>query len=356
MRILLLLLLPLSIFAYKKSSHPVETACQPACMPSGAEAANCLFSSSDQGLHWLDNSRGLPADLEINEVLHNNGETFVTAGNNLLYHSTDLRSGIWELEYVGNAFGDAGGVVSGRFITGIFNCPSGIYATLSEEGGLFRRIPGTNQWQPIDENLPEKVIIDLAETSNGTLVAAGREGIFTSNDAGVHWTQVLKTPFASSLLADGPLVLCYGPAGIFRSDDAGQHWTLVLADNKRGYRLVQDGGQYLAISLGGTPRGHLLLSTDKGLHWSALEDIQWPGGACKQPATAGNPRSADDINDMTVHGGVWYISNQSGISRSDDQGKNWQLVCPFSAEKENQTLRLTRSGQLLIAARSRAGC
>jgi len=206
--------------------------------------------------------------------------------------------------------------------------------------GLFRLADGSEEWEPLQQGLPEMPAIRALAVHPERpeiLYAGTQSGPYRSADRGEHWEKVELPdhglPVWSVLFhPHDPEVILVGCENceIYRSDDAGEHWarlpvavrfpeiTTAAGANpaKRVLRLDASAGDpellYGAIEVGGTIR-----STDGGEHWENLSHGQYLN---------------DDAVDM--HGvlvsrwrpGTVFGIGRAGMFASADGGDHWRHV------------------------------
>lgn len=347
MRILAFLLLPLSIAAYlNQKTNPLHAQKQVAG-PTGS-ATNILFQSADGGKTWQDISQGLPEKLQVNCVLSQGGELYLGSENGTLYHSRDLKTGTWEPEDVGGFLSNPGGFFKAENVTGIFSGRSGPYACIYEHG-FFRKAPGKSFWQPMHKALPEKTVYTVVEHADGNIFVACEKGIYKSEDDGKSWKHVLHEKGVGNLVSLDGVLLISGSQGLLRSTDGGEHWDCVLNDKGGIYNTSVLNGHFTAVRVAG-PASHTSvedvpertsMSADGGKTWQRID-----GGL-----------SPDDrIYNIEQAGKFLFCSHKSGISRSEDGGKSWELVYPSTGLRDLFRFQLAVSGETVYAVVVWGGC
>jgi hypothetical protein len=152
---------------------------------------------------------------------------------------------------------------------------------------LFRSGDGGKIWTDIGSTLPSDsghsaytLILDQKLFLLGTWNASG-SGIFRSTDGGDTWTKVLNIPMRSIPLvtADGTIYWqADGNLGAVRSVDLGLTWTIIagantLLTNTAG--LVElPNGRIAGLGFDtGAGNGHVLVSSDRGDTWKAINTV-----------------------------------------------------------------------------------
>jgi hypothetical protein len=127
------------------------------------------------------------------------------------------------------------------------------------------------QWQNLSHEIRQGYCVKLDPAQPQTIYFGTPSGLYKTDDAGLHWTNILHE---SSLaindifidLADTQRVYAASSKGIFLSSDAGITWKSVLRTLNGSEiicsAIVAAGGAVYA----GTDQG-LIVSSDKGSHW-----------------------------------------------------------------------------------------
>ncbi|MEO6040068.1 MAG: hypothetical protein ABIQ93_16765 [Saprospiraceae bacterium] len=344
MRSFALLLLFLSAAAYRGlTTDSPQVQVVAAC--SKGQATDILFESADGGKTWQDLSLGLPENLTVNCVFTQDGAVFLGTENGL-FHSRDAETSGWEQEHVGKvATNELGVITLNERVTGIYAGRSGLYVCVAGSG-FFRKIPGTNRWQPMHEALADKTVQNLLECADGTIFVGCSSGIYKSKDDGKTWKHVFTEGWASNLFAAGDVIMGNGYQGLLRSTDGGEHWDTVLADKGGIYNTSVIDGRLTAVRVGGTFASAataiaLRTSADGGQTWARLD---------QGLSTVGN------IYDLQQAGDYLFCSHKAGISRSVDGGSTWELVYPAPETDKPIRLEISVSGQKIFLVQAWDGC
>lgn len=308
--------------------------------------ATIVFQSVDGGQTWQDASAGLPAGLEVWGLSTVGSEVFLGATTGLYRSSTTPATPVWQKE-----------TFLGTPVSNIFPGRAGVYA-LNYDNGLFQEVlSGTGMWKPVYTALKNKGIRTIVETPDGAVLIGCDSGIFKSADGGQTWKQVFEGTMVISLFASGDVLVGSGYQGVLRSTDGGEHWEVVLDRHILAKRAGIIGDRFFTI-LGTedpfvlTPEGitnRLLTSADGGKTWQRID-----GDAAPLPVQ-GNYNmdqrlsQVRDIYDIIQVGGDLFCSFDTGIFRSSDQGKTWELVLKGS-------FNLAGSGKVIYAVKGGGGC
>lgn len=302
-------------------------------------ASNIVFQSNDLGQTWEDVSAGLPEALEVSRVLVVDGEIILTAETKLLRSSTSAEAPHWKNELLQNLS-----------ITNIFHGKSGLYAS-SYDKGFFKEIPGANVWVPMHYGLLDKTVRSIMETADGTLFVGVESGLFKSVDGGNSWKQVLEGTGVNALAEAEDVLICATYEGLSRSTDGGEHWDLVLTEDKGAWNTKYIGNAIVSIAQGdggfwkkSVRSNRLRLSTDKGKTWQCIDEGLTHIPELGHVTEAGN--SFRSINDIEQLGKYLFCSTNTGIFRSDDMGKSWELLRRSNGK---EMLELAVSGNRIYA-------
>ncbi len=350
MRLFSVFLFALSIAAYQgwktylAPATPTPATCAPA-PTCGGQTANVLFQSSDAGKTWQDVSRGLPAMLEITQIMARDGEVFLGTIDDGLLHSSNPAMGVWDQEQVGEMFPVTGDAEPNKLITGIFPGRSGAYVSVLDRG-FFRKSIDANRWEAMHENLEDKSVYTVLERPDGTIFIGNQQGIYRTGDGGKTWEHVFARNWVNNLVAVGDNLVATGYQGLLRSTDGGKTWNTVLLHEGASYQTCVMGERIAAIRTSGSwnsfAEGAVLLraSADGGQTWEPMDESVMPARVAQ----------------LVQAGDYLFCSSSAGISRSADGGKTWELVRPYTDPREKRLLRLAVSGQQIFAVVVQAGC
>ena len=184
-------------------------------------------------------------------------------------------------------------------------------------GGIFKFEAAGNRWEnvaPASRLLGQQLLELVPDGSNpARLYAAGYTALLVSGDAGKSWAP-LPAAFGGSRVTallgpavDSRYILAATENGLYRSKDNGKFWKRVpWPPPKLSVRHLArlSPSQIAAI----TPAG--LFFSEDGLEWQMAGPL--PGGA--------------DPYQLVVEQGTLFVASSSGLMRSDDSGRSWELV------------------------------
>ena len=221
--------------------------------------------------------------------------------------------------------------------------------------GLFKSTDGGRVWREVN-TLSSNIIVGLGLSpdyqNDSTVAVTTYLGVaYISNDQGVTWTTINKGLERDNFLKRIPKRILqdnfiarlfdivfspnyredktiFSPSWkhFLKSTDRGQHWQKIPLFNEPGplnrptkYSIAispnfaSDGTIYLG-SMQGTGKGSILKSTDGGLNFSVVGNVN------SQPVVY-LAISPDFTADQTLYAGV-----KDGVYKTIDGGKTWQLV------------------------------
>jgi photosystem II stability/assembly factor-like uncharacterized protein len=296
-----------------------------------------LLQSTNGGTSWIDISDGLPKGTEASRILPKNEGIYLGTAKGKLYFNPDLQPNNWELQNLEIK-------TSEGFFTGIYDLPSGIYASVYKEG-VYKQVEGSNNWKQVYTNLENHTIFSLKETSNGSVIAATANGLYLSKNKGESWEHVYKS-WVNDIVSAPNSWIANSADGIIRSDD-GEHWSLVLKEVAANFKLGSIDGYFVALRLVG--------SYNQSLGYFPYTSFSSDGGISWQNMSTGKP-SDTQILDLEKAGDYLISSRESGISRSNDLGKTWQLLVSPPDKLDPWQFEITVHKNSLFAVLKWGGC
>lgn len=288
-----------------------------------------LLQSNDRGQSWQDISAGLPSGVEPERLFALEDIVFLGGQSGFYSSMTGHKAPEWEKE-----------ILPDEKITSLYPGHTGLYA-YGLGSGFFLNMQGSGIWIPINNLFKGKAVNTFLETSDGSVLIGSDNGIFKSTDGFKTWRQVCEGDLIYKLAESDGLLIAQGVKGMLRSTDHGEQWESVNAENGSAIKTVFIKGGIAAIFIDQAKsstqvneygmRNNLLASYDQGVTWKHLDD-HFP--------------SVRNIYDIEEAGEYLFCSLDTGIYRSIDQGKTWELVFPA---KNKERFELMVTGNTIFA-------
>lgn len=305
----------------------------------------CILRSVDHGRSWLqaDVSEDFPVDQLVGD----------THGNVLaLGERGILRSGDEGQHWIPVQLPD-GSVISRL----LFDAKRNDWLATNAKGGMLTSVDGGRSWRVV-RGLSAAPLLNLALSTDGTIVAAGTEGSVVHSRDGRRWNLLKSdtTAYVSRILplghAQGTLVIWSDrsvslitiqggletrtPVGefpptavtfdarnrlafvgnangqVFRSADGGMHWqSSQVLDRVFLTEMLSDPASGALTAVGA--RGTVARSMDDGVTWKILRGNEWNS---RLHAVMAGPDHAE----------LYAVGTGGLILRSADHGQNWQSM------------------------------
>ena len=201
----------------------------------------------------------------------------------------------------------------------------------AEADGLYRKEAGDSRWEKLAKGMPpqpEVRAIVVHPSDSGTIFVGTQRGIYRSQDGGDSFTRMNlaegRIVWSIKFHPHDPSIMFLGTEGseVFKSADGGENWeyqatisnpgSVQMAFATRilgiGIEAGDTNQMYAALEVGGAAH-----SSDGGKTWAIVNSV-FDG----------------DVDLMDLHGvavGVnesVFISNRTGVWRTQDRGQNWQ--------------------------------
>lgn len=289
--------------------------------------ANIVFRSTDGGQNWQDISEGLPGDKLEGSLFVNDRGFYLRTGNYIYHNKPNKKAPFWEKEPFPDVYSN---IAPGK---------SGIFAYNYHLGQFRQKRNGSAEWSPIYENFQLKGIIDVFETTAGTvfIVCDRGRGLFRSTDKGKNWKEVTRGVW--KMAESNGVLMANSTNGVIRSADNGETWETVISEGGVGIDIAPIQGGFAAITFNtASETRRVRTSGDGGKTWQAID--------------AGLPPSME-ISSIIQVGENFFCGHPNGIYRSGDKGKTWQLILPSI---EGKVFNLSVSGNVIYAIPSSGGC
>ncbi len=319
-------------------ARPLPTVTNVACLAMSSRGhlfvggLGNVVRSTDCGLSWTSATSGL-AGLAVLDIAAGSGDTMFAA----TYPDGVARSTDNGLTWAPTALGHAVAAVAMNSVGTLF----------AGRVSIFRSSNCGNDWSRLEAGWQDLHVTSLVANRGDTLYTAGAgEGIFTSTDHGISWSE-LPTGLRHELIAGG---LAISPQGhlfvavyrdfvwqYLRSTDNGRHW-VGLNTGALLYPVFNDSGHifatYLTLGIEGYGYIGVKRSMDNGETWGTI--------------TTG--LRGDIITTVIINGsGDLFVGTDEGIYRSTNRGELWTAVNSGLTDKVIRGLAVSRSGHLFAA-------
>ncbi len=308
-------------------------------------SSNIIFKSTDGGQTWQDISDGLSENEPARFVLPYKDQVFLAFETGIYRSQINEPTPIWNKDFLLD-----------EKISEIFRGADGPYIR-SYENGFYKELSKTGIWLPVFSVLNGNRVRSILEASDGALYISSDNGIFKSRDRGQNWKQVVQGQQVLSLVELNGVIIGGGFQGLIRSIDNGNHWNWVLTNQGSIRKTGIINGHFYAITNGNGPWDEIMkdqdglansfiISYDNGKTWTNLDDGLTAGRYVYDP----NQRQiVQFLNDIEQQDGYLFCSLNSGIYRSCNQGKTWELVF---ADTSKLMFTFAVSGKVIYAIRS----
>lgn len=324
-----------------------------------------LYRTTDSGKTWV---RTTGPELIVNDVFINPEDT------NRVMLATD-RGGVLISSDGGASFRSSNEGFSARQVISYvddFRHNGTIYVGVvndKEWGGAFVSTDGGLTWVQKSAGLERHDVLSLGQTSDGTILAGTRHGIYRLN--GEVWGKVSRVSLSApttvaaaapsaakkgsarrttvaksapksfaefdgtvfAFTRDGDQIFAATSEGVLKSVDAGQSWT--LAPSPQGhvwYTIASSRSAIVATSL-----TTATISTNNGRTWATLA----PPAELTQITSV----AVDDL------GGIW-IGGREGVFLSENKGLSWHSVPGLTVRGINSLFYDGKGERVLVTANS----
>jgi photosystem II stability/assembly factor-like uncharacterized protein len=192
----------------------------------------------------------------------------------------------------------------------------GILLAAPESGGVYRSLNEGRTWSWSGDGLPVGVRIDRLVVSPADPSTVYADGLYRSDDAGQHWTEIYTPRNGVEALVADPadpdvVYLADGP-DLLRSRDRGETWERLFGKITVIQAIAIDPTDTDKIYIGNLDNA--FRSTDGGVTWEVMDDVV-SGPAFRGRVTALAIAPSDPR--------VIYMSEDAGLYRSTDGGLTW---------------------------------
>jgi photosystem II stability/assembly factor-like uncharacterized protein len=304
--------------------------------------SDTVYAGTTQGLYKTTNGgkswqRTTPGDVIVNDV-------YVDPRNPQHVLLATDRSGVLASDDGGMTFTPSNAGYSQRQVAALLTDakdPGTIYAGVINDkrfGGVFLTTDYGRSWRQVSEGLGGRDVFELAQGSDGTVLAGTDEGVFRWN--GMAWAA------ANSVAAAGDA----GARASSKGRDAhrgrpgrgrqqrrsGEQAAIREIEGRVTALAAADGIWYAATAQG------LFRSTDDGATWQ---------GPMLGAESAGFDSGVGEYISVAAQGGTVYAARRNGIMVSRDRGATWTPVVFPAGLSAVRTLAVTPEGTLWAGGR-----
>lgn len=261
---------------------------------SEEERKIALLVSKDFGSTWEDAGQGLPNDLQVSFLEKMGNEIVVASDNKGIFISYDHNAKWKQIgENLPNQKINALHIFYQSIYVGVYN--EGIYHT--SDKGL--------SWQSLNFDLPNRNV-QAVWAGNHQLIVGTDDGIFKKAIGKKNWKPTSITDQVLSLYGYDGKLIAGTSLGTAISHDVGDSWSWIRKKGAVHY-THHIGQRIIELAL----NGDLAYSDDWGQTWRLAEY---------------EPRKGSYIYEIAEVGSYQLLSNNYGIHRSKDNGKNWEHI------------------------------
>ena len=342
-----LLLLPFaSYMALESSASSQGTASVQNQKRDKTGTANIVFKSTDGGQTWQDISKGLPENLQEDDIKGNNFYAndkglFLKVGTGLYHSTANATTPFWTKAF---SPGEHSSIAPGK---------SGTSANDSWSVKL-KKTDGTSVWSPIFENLQHPRIGTVFQTAEGAIFMGTEKGFFKTVNKGKNWKLVHTGALVGHLAELNDVLLGISDRGIIRSTDNGENWAVVMSEGVAWDVKMIKGGFAAITSSSASGTRTLKTSFDGGKTWQPIKASLQDKVIIDSIWRTWNDRPGmQTFMNSIIQVGENFFSPTNGIFRSSDKGQTWKLLLP---SVEGKFFNLFTSGNVIYAIPSKGGC
>jgi len=285
-----------------------------------------LIRSEDGGMHWQQ--AALPGNFNIEQIAADGQANYLALSDQGLLHSADEGKS-WTQAKLPT------GQIASRLM---FDGKRHKWWASNPKGGLLSSTDGGRSWQSVSK-VPKTPLLNLELSPTEGIVAAGVQGTLLYSADGKGWHE-LKSNISANISRILPMSDKEGTLAVWADGSV----SLLSPDGTKLSRVASLGDQTPTVvaydakrhqALIGNRNGEVWRSDNAGKSWqpSVVVDKVFLTGLHANPSTG----------DLIVTGG------RGTVARSQDGGKEWELLRGNEWTSRLQALTTTRDGQLMYA-------
>jgi len=220
----------------------------------------------------------------------------------------------------------------------------GLYV-VSYWNGIYQRQAESGLWSKVCELVDKKPFFTFIESSSGSILGGGENGIYKSDDHGKSWNQVYENVGVNMLSETNGVLYACSWRGLLRSKDGGNHWEVSLPGNTTVFRTRTVDAGIIALVEGQQFQGvwspnEVMISKDKGQSW--------------KPMFSSLPKELKNVYDIVQVGTTYFAATNTGIYTSNNNGVSWEKSVAIPQDK-GTNFRLVVEGDTLYVLQA-PGC
>jgi len=311
------------------------------------------WKTDNGGASWHHINKGMIDDSDVFSII-------VDSSNSSVVFASAC-SGIYKSDNAGELFHKIQGIPFSARRTRVLKQdpmhPEIVYAGTTE--GLWKTTDAGKTWKRVSN--PEVVVNDVLvdpRNSQRVLLATDRGGVLASDDGAQSFmasNHGYTHRYVTAIVADkqDPDTMYVGVVndremgGVFSSHDAGQHWTQKSAglDGRDVFTLQQAANGELVA---GTNRGMFMLAHN-ATTWSPINTVTNEKASRAKKGAKTEVRSVltARVNEIEITPKRWLAATSAGLFTSSNQGKSWSGG-PVMGKQDFVSVQA--EGEMLVAA------
>ncbi len=281
--------------ATTKEVLPEESTVSPlAVHKDDVDTRSPLLVSNDFGQTWNNASQGLPSEIQVSFMERKGNEMVIATDNAALFISSENRS----------QWNQIGKDLPNKKINALHISGETIFVGVYRKG-IYKSIDNGVSWKSLNFDL-SNLSVQTIWAFEGQLFVGTDEGISKYLEKERSWKTLSITAQVLSIYSNEGKLVAGTSRGTAISFDKGESWNWIRKEGAVHY-THHVGKRIVELGL----NGDLYFSDDWGNNWIASQY---------------QPRAGSYIYELVKIGSHYIMSNNYGIHRSSNEGKNWNLI------------------------------